>query len=374
MAKKTAHAGAISGEELLKRLRDVESLAAQKGNSLRDALTRSQVSNVILLLSAQHLRLKRLVQWIREHLSPETPGGPSGAGIYFGTELASAQHTEHIVSSLCSASLFSQRELVVIYDAEKIKAGAQQAIATAIGKQTDSSLLILCAAAPPARGALATALTGRATTVELQPLTGTALDRWIDREVARIGIASGLQKDARALLVQRFGDDVTQLSHELEKLSLLTANGAAIERSLVESLSHRRAERTSFELVRQIGMKNRIGVIGTAHDLVIQGLHPLQIVAFLSRAWRTLLGKAAPGAGPLPGDLTNPWFLKQLGSMSGNFSIPRLVAGVTTLAALDFRLKDSKLPATAALETALLKLCEEPGSASSRGSSAPLAW
>lgn len=357
MAKKSATPHAMSGEELLKRLREVET---SRSGSFRDALTRAQLTSVLVLLSPQHLRLKRLVQWIREHLYPERTGSGAGAGIYFGTELGSAANMEHIVGALTSLSLFSTRELVVIYDTEKMKAGAQQALATAMTKQTDAALLVLCMESVPQKGALAGALSGRSTLVELQPLVGSALERWIDREVARIGIASGIDTDARALLIQRFGDDVTQLSHELEKLSLLTPSSTRIARTLVETLSQRRSERTSFELVRQIGIRNRVAVIGTAHDLLIQGLHPLQIVAFLSRVWRTLLGKAAPGSTQLPGDLTNPWFLRQLSAMGGHFTVTRLRAGVTILAELDFQLKDSKLPATLALELALLKLSTEP--------------
>ncbi len=345
----------LGGDELLKRLRESATLLRDGGVSLSDALARAQLSSILVLSSSEHLRLKRLTAWLREHLFP---GASRNAGMYFGGELSSASSVEHIVSAITSLSLFSTRELVVIYDFEKIKSAAQQALAAALPRKTDSSLLVLCSSSGAAKGPLATALASVATHVEFQQLEGNVLDKWIDREISRVGIASGITVEARAALLQRFGDDLTQLSHELEKLSLLTSSGTPIERSLVETLSRRRADRTSFELVRQIGLRNRVAIMGTVHDLLLQGLHPLQIVAFLSRAWRTMLGRLAPPAGALPGDLANPWFLRQLGPMTSHFSVDRLTRGVALLAKLDFQLKDSKLPANLVLEVAALHLAE----------------
>ena len=354
--KSSTKSGAtISGEDLLKKLKESSNNPALTNRPLSEKLKQAEISSPLILVSGQHLRLKRLVSLIREQLCPETD--PS-QGLYFGTELSSASNVQHIVGDLTSLSLFSKDELIVIFDADRAKAAAQKAIAEILPRRSPSTLLILCTESLSKGGALLTAAGAEGTAVNFPELSGSSLERWIEREVKRIGLAKGISGPAKNLLIQSYGDDVTSLAHELEKLSLLTPSGQQIELNLVESISYKKSEQTSFELVKQIASKNSLAVMAIGTDLINQGLHPLQVSAFLHRSWRTMLGMADPGALSLPSELTNPWFSKQLRPLLRSFPVERLRTGVSLLAALDFKLKDSKLPPAAVLSLTLQRLAK----------------
>ena len=339
----------LGPEELLRRLK----LAAEptsRGVPILKALAEQGIPAPLVFLSTQHLRVKRLVSWLRENLFAP---GSSGFSTYFGGDLSSAQSADAICADLISLSLFTKSQLIVVYEADKIKAPAQKPLTDAIGRTSETALLILASEALNQKSTVLQEAAARGTVVELSELSGNQLERWIDKEVQRAGIASGINADARQLLITCYGGDISRLAPEIEKLSLLIVPGEPITKSLVEAISLRNPEVTSFELVRQMAAKNPLRSVSLANDLLLQGLHPLQVNAFLSRAFRTLLAQKERGSSVIASELNNPWFTRQLGSSLNNFTVGELNHAVRMLTKLDFQLKDSGLPSPLALSMAV---------------------
>lgn len=351
----------LTADQFLQKLKLAnEQLASRPNEPVARLLADNGIGSPFIFLSTQHVRVKRLVAWLRENLFP---GTTSSSSSYFGGDLASGASAEPICADLLSLSLFSKNQLIVIYEADKIKASAQKPLIDALERASTGSVLVLACEAVNQKAALLQRAIELGTVVELTELSGPQLERWIEKEVQRAGIASGINGDAKQLLITCYGGDISHLAPEIEKLSLLVVPGEPITRELVEAVSLRNPEVTSFELVRQMAQRNVLRSVALANDLLLQGLHPLQVNSFLSRAFRTLLAQKDQSGAPIASELNNPWFSRQLGSSLNAFTSADLVEAVRTLAKLDFQLKDSGLPSPLALSLAVQHISTRTASA-----------
>jgi DNA polymerase III delta subunit len=351
----------LSPDGLLKQLKTAANTLAQRSNlDPISALAQSGISSPIILLGTQHIRAKRTIDWIRENFFPSES---ASFGSYFGSQLTSESSLAHIKSSLANLSLFAKAELVVIYEADKVKAALANSLLAAIERGQGGALLILTAEAANQKAALLAKLGKVGTVVEFSDLDASTLRRWIEKEVARHTRPghkdgpAGIAPDALELLIKCYGSDVSALAREISKLSLLTPAGEKIPRALVEQLSLRTPEATSFALINEMAKRNAPASVALTKTIVEQGLHPLQVNAFLSRCIRTMLAQvdktASSGLAP---ELNNPWFLRNLTPAVNAFSLVDLESSLTLLTKLDFQLKDSKLPDTLVLSNTVQRI------------------
>ena len=344
-------------DRLLQQLKGIQSaLAADPRAPFSKLLGQEQIRTPLVVVGNDRLRARRLVEWTKENLFS---GMADGIGIYFGSDLGSAQSTDPIRNAVAAPSLFTPRQLIVIYDADKVKAAASAPLLAAfakLGAASSSNLVILTAEGADKKGGFATEAARLGAVIRVAELHGESLIKWIHREAARHKVPGGItvtiDADGAEVLARSWGNDLTSLSHEIEKLALLADGEGKITRELVERLSYRTGEVATFELVRQLGRKNPLAAVALAQELVAQGSHPLQLSSFISRCLRTLLANHPDSHGRAHGELANQWFLKNIGGPGHQFSGPELTAAIRELAALDARLKDSKLDHTLALTRA----------------------
>ena len=345
----------VTGDQLVPQLKAVvQAMHSGERAPLAELLKRSELRSPLVIASPHHTRVRRLIAWVKENLFKDQQAGIAS---YFSSDLGSESALTHLKNALTSASLFSPKQLVLIYEVDKLRAAPLKSLLEAL-ERTDPSVLVIATASDAAKAAPIAAV---GTAVELTDLQGPQLRRWIEREIQRMGSYAGqsmrIAEDAIELLVRCYGSDVEALAPELEKLTLVTPLGGEINRTLVERLSLRTGEVTSFELVKHIARKNLASATGLAAELVAQGMHPLQLSVFLSKCFRVLLAHSerTPQA-PLPSELGNQWFVRQLANAGQAFTKQELVGSLEVLSQLDFQLKDSKLPADLALSLAVLKI------------------
>lgn len=353
----------VTGDQLLPQLKIVQQALAEGDRTpIAELLKRVDLRSPLVIASPHHTRVRRLIGWVKENLFKDSP---SGIASYFGSDLGSESALSHLRNSLTSASLFTPKQLVLLYEVDKLRAAPLKALLEAL-ERADPSVLVLATSGDAVKSASIAAI---GCTVELTDLQGPQLRRWIEREIQRMGSYAGqsmqIAEDAVDLLVRCYGSDVEALAPELEKLTLVTPLGGEINRGVVERLSLRTGEVTSFELVRHLARKNLASATGLAAELVTQGMHPLQISVFLSKCFRVLLAHSERSATPLPSELGNQWFVRQLGNAGQAFSTHELLGALEVLSQLDFQLKDSKLPADVALSLAVVKIANR-GSAAHR--------
>ena len=349
----------ISFEQFFSGLRTA-SAARSSGKPLLSLLAEQNIIPPVVLIETGGFRSRRLIEWIKTSLFD---GRPDSIVSAFGSELTNSTSVDSLASSLTSYSLLAPVQLVAVFDADKVKAAHAGKIAAALQRGKDVSLAILTASDGD-KSPLMKDLGGIGIRVTVPEIQGPALAKWISGEVARssaerkTGSAGSLAEkqvpatitaEAANHLAQLFGADLSNLSHEIEKLVLLADRGTAIDAALVRKISIRESEHNTFELFHRIAKRDVAGAANLVELLVNQGFHPLQISAFLSKAVRTAIAAKDYGSGmrdggeKLNGDIANPWFSRNLGPATGALKPETLRTFLTALRKLDADLKGSKL-------------------------------
>ncbi len=337
---------AIPVEKLLKSLRD----ASNEGKP-EQILSKAKVTSPLLLIGPQQLRVRRLIAWMVEQVFGEDNVSLT---TYFGSELSSQNSVKNIASSLTNLSLFSSFEIIVIYDADKIKAAIAKPLAEAISK-SQQTLVVLTSASDNKKASLLNAVSKTCTKVTVSELSGAQLKKWIQKEALRLGV-TGIEPGAVAMLERCYGDDISSIAGELAKLALLTDAGEPISKALTENTSFRNPEHTSFELLGAIAKKKTVIAVSLTKDLQDQGFHPLQLSAFLSRSFRTMLAHKNHGA--VTGELGNAWFARKLSSAKNSYTEEQLEKAIHLLKNLDANLKGSPITPELLIENAVQKLSQ----------------
>jgi DNA polymerase-3 subunit delta len=320
----------ITSEALAKHLR----AALESENPLLALRSEQKILSPLVLIGEEQLRIQRLITWIRERLFPSLDKQQT----YFGDELTSKHSVTRISAALQNLSLFSSEELIVIYNADKVRVAAADPLAEALTRTSESTLVILTASAYNQRQGLFSRLKNVPhTIVDIKALEGNKLLRWIEKEAARVDV--NMSQDATAMLAKCYGNDINRLSQEVEKLALLVDTKGQITRSLVEQTSLQTPEMTSFELFQCIARKDTVRAVTLAHTLIHQGFHPLQLSSFLSRCSRILLAQKEKQGIKLHAELSNYWFTKNLGSAANHYKSEDLVTSIDVLKNLDMSLK-----------------------------------
>lgn len=326
----------ITADELIKILKVQKEKA-----DLVSLVISSGLSPILLVSTSQQARLKRLINWIKENYCTATGSTYSAV---FGSDLNNKQALTNLSSLVTNYSLFSKSNLVVIYDIEQIKAANHKQFIEALNNHNSCNLILICAQAEINKTSVVNKFIDICSIVNLPELKGLALSRWVEKEFLKQNPTAKIDSGVIDYLVANLGSDINQLIKEIEKITLLSAQSSAISLSLVQDIVSQSKETTSFELVSQIANKNTSAALKTSKALLEQGLHPLQISAFLNKSFRIIsANKESAVKNPEAKELSNFWFVKQLSSSFRGFSVKDLKESIDVLKKLDFQLKDSGL-------------------------------
>ena len=184
------------------------------------------------------------------------------------------------------------------------------------------------------------------------------LYQWLSREARLQG--KNLTLAAAQRLVEIVGDNLAELSQELEKLALFSGADHTLTPALVTQLASHSRSYNIFALVEALGepgFHRRLASLGHLLDL---GEHPAKILGML--AWQVrILIRVKEGAGKNPAELARSlgvpqWKVKSLGQQAARFSDAALKNHLNALHQVDFHLKTSTGSPRLWLEWALLKM------------------
>jgi DNA polymerase-3 subunit delta len=184
------------------------------------------------------------------------------------------------------------------------------------------------------------------------------LYQWLTREARNLG--KNLNLAAAQRLVEMVGDNLAELSQELEKLALYAGPEPALTPALVTQLASHSRTYNIFALVEALGepgFHQRLASLGHLLDL---GEAPPKILGMLARQVRILI-RVKEGAGANPAELARSlgvpqWKVKGLAQQAARFSEAALKAHLGLLHQVDLRLKTSTGNPRLWLEWALVKM------------------
>ena len=134
-------------------------------------------------------------------------------------------------SLLGTPPMMAERRMLVVRDVGALKKDARAALAAYLENPAPDQLVLLVS---PAGDKVDKLLENRATAVEFTPLSGDRVLRWIEKHATQVHGAR-IGQDAAALLQSVAGDDLQQLSAEIDKLASY-ARGEPIDEAAVTAV------------------------------------------------------------------------------------------------------------------------------------------
>jgi DNA polymerase-3 subunit delta len=282
-------------------------------------------------------------------------------------QLLSAADTpgEDAVAACNALGLFADGgRLIVIDGVEEWKAADAKAIAAYLKAPAPATTLALVGAELKKDGPIAKAVAG-AGEVLLWEVPKRGLQRWVAEQFQVHG--AKIEPDAARLLVELVGEDLYELTTEIDKLATW-AGGERVVVDDVERLVAARGETTSFALTDAWGAQDIAGVLRASESMLERSGDPYsktipRLLGVLgSHVSRIRECQALEASGVSAKDAAvrlkrNPYYVGKLYAQARNFSPEELREVTVRLADLDHALKGgSRLAPELELERALVEV------------------
>jgi DNA polymerase III subunit delta len=191
------------------------------------------------------------------------------------------------------------------------------------------------------------------------------LPDWVGEQFARVGATA--DRDACRALVEAVGDDVGDLSSEIQKLATW-ANGEPVTRAVVEQLAVGRSETPIFAVTDAWGRRDVAATLQATESLLDRSHRPrtgelIRLVASLvGHVGRVRRTARLVDEGVRPSEIASrlkmhPFVAEKAAKQAGNFSAEELASATVRLAELDAGAKGgSRLPPELQLERTLVEM------------------
>jgi DNA polymerase-3 subunit delta len=261
-----------------------------------------------------------------------------------------------------AATLWGAGQLLILRGADQYRADQLKALAAYLDRPAPRAWLVLLAEGLKAREVEKHAVWGRLArddaALAFYRLREGELHQWLTREARHLG--KNLTLAAAQRLIEMVGDNLAELSQELEKLALYAGAENTLTPNLVTQLASHSRTYNIFALVDALGepgFQQRLASLGHLLDL---GEAPPKILGMLARQVRLLI-RVKEGAGAAPLDLAKSLgvpqgVVKNLARQAARFSDAALQAHLARLHQVDYYLKTSTGAPRLWLEWALIKL------------------
>ena len=286
-------------------------------------------------------------------------------------QLSAREATGDDAVATCNAmGLFvGNGRLVIVDEVERWKADDVKAVASYLAAPAPATVLALVAGDLKADSALAKAVKKGGELLAYE-VPKRRLPEWVAEQFARLGAKA--DRDACRALVEVVGDDLDELSSEIDKLATW-AGGEPITVAAVEQLAVGRAETPIFSLTDAWGRRD-VGAVLAMTESLLERTHRtrsgelLRIVASLvghvgrvRRAQRLADEgvRARDAAGKLK---MHPFAAEKAFAQAANFSADELSLALVRLAELDAAAKvGSRMPAELELDRTLVDVTRRAG-------------
>ena len=269
------------------------------------------------------------------------------------------------VSACNSLGLFGGESRAIVVDGvEAWKAADVKEIEAYLASPAPDTVLVLVGDGLKKDAALAKAV-GKTGDVHTYDVAKKDLPKWVGEQFARLGATA--DRDACRALVEAVGDDVGDLSSEIQKLATW-ANGETITRAVVEELAVGRAETPIFAVTDSWGSRDVAGTLRATESLLDRSHRPrpgelMRIVGSLvSHVGRVRRIAALADEGVRSSEIASrlkvhPFVAEKSTRQARNFSAEELAQATVRLAELEAGTRGgSRLPADLQVERTLVEI------------------
>lgn len=181
---------------------------------------------------------------------------------------------------------FAERRLIIVENSGFFK-NASPELADYIKTMPETACFIFVETEVDRRGKLYKAVKSAGRTVELGRQDEKTLLLWIAGAIKREG--KQIRESTIRYLISRTGDDMENLSHELEKLFSYTLGRKEITADDVEAVCTVQITNRIFDMVEAVAVRNQKKALDYYYDLLALKEPPMRILYLLSRQFKLLL-------------------------------------------------------------------------------------
>jgi DNA polymerase-3 subunit delta len=316
----------------------------------------SELKPVYLLTGTDRPKIARALHRLRERIGADA------------TEHLNAHDAtgEDAVAACNAMGLFvaDDGRLVIVEAVERWKAADVKEIAAYLAAPAPATVLALVAEEVKADSALGKAVK-KAGEILAYDVPKRKLPEWVGEQFSRLGAKA--DADACRALVEMVGDDLDELSTEIDKLATW-AGGERIGTAEVEQLATGCAEIPGYELTDAWGRRDIAATLSACQTLLERSPDPVAravpaLVGLLVghvgrvRSVQALVEEGLPARDIAARLKRHPFYVEKLVAQARNYSVDELRDAVVRLAALDHAVKGgSRLAVDLELERALIAI------------------
>lgn len=277
------------------------------------------------------------------------------------TFYAGESSARDIMNTARTFPLLSDRRLVIVKEADKLKTSSWKELSTYVTDPLPSTCLVFCAEKLALNATLLTPFKRKGEVVRFYHPFEREIAEWIRKMVKEFD--KTITSDAVTLLCMELESDLQTIYSELQKIAAFVGEKKVIGKDEVREVLSEAGGASVFELIECIGNRDQESALMLLKRLLEAGEYPLKILTIISRHLRMLTqakemlkeGISSAEVGSTLGirDFHLKGFLRQANS----FSLAKAETYFTSLFRTDEMLKSSRIPKKLILERLIDDLC-----------------
>ncbi len=248
--------------------------------SLNEDIKTGQLKNVYLLYGEEAYLKKQYKEKLTNAVVPA--GDTMNYAYYEGKGINPAE----LIDLAETMPFFAERRLIVVENSGFFK-NATPELASYIKDMPDTACFLFVETEVDKRGKLYKAVKAKGRAVELGRQDEKTLLYWIAGQVKKEN--KQIREQTARYLVARTGDDMENLSHELEKLFSYTLGRTEITVEDIEAVCTVQITNRIFDMVEAVAVRRQKKALDYYYDLLALKEPPMRILYLLSRQFRLLL-------------------------------------------------------------------------------------
>jgi DNA polymerase-3 subunit delta len=266
---------------------------------------------------------------------------------------------EEIINLCATLPFGSRKRMVVVYDIQKLHPRHKEELSKYLPHIPESSCLILFSNKVDKRLKFYQDIKQTATEIEFSSLKDDEVSDWIGERVEKY--RKKMEPKGVALLLEAVGNNLFELSNELEKLAIYVQEKELIDLKDIENVVGYTKTANVFQLNQAIGEKKLNRALKILKDLSLSKGKETSIIFMLGDHFLKLYQIKASAENNMYNlaHLLRIYYgsVQEYQNQAKNFSLEQLEKGLSLIYQADLDLKSGKMPQKFLVELLIYELC-----------------
>ena len=322
-------------------------------NQLIQDIKTNQIKNVYLLYGEETYLKKQYKKKLQDAVvsSEDT----INLNCYEGKNIS----VKEVIDQAETMPFFSDKRLLVLENSGFFK-NAVPEMAEYLGQMPETTVIMFVEEEVDKRNKLFKVVKNKGRVVNFERQKADTLFRWILGILKREG--KNITRSTMELFLEKTGDDMENISMELEKLLCYTMDREVITSEDVETICTTQTVNKVFAMVDAIAEKQQKKALDLYYDLLTLKEAPMRILFLISRQFHILLlvkelrNQGYNGSTLAEKASVPPFTVKNYVRQAGYFTMDQLRRGITLMVETEEAVKTGKLSDTLAVELIIVQM------------------